>query len=104
MDVMVDSLIQRLENRCAILFYLSDHGEALGEDGVYLHAAENEALHHPACIVWYSDAYARLYPKKIEALKANKSKRYRTDFLYHSILSSVGIETEGDCPEMNIFR
>ncbi len=104
MDVMVDSLIQRLENRCAILIYLSDHGEALGEDGVYLHAAENEALHHPACIVWYSDAYARLYPKKIEALKANKSKRYRTDFLYHSILSSVGIETEGDCPEMNIFR
>ena len=103
MDVIVDSLIQRLENRCAILFYLSDHGEALGEDGVYLHAAENESLHHPACLVWYSDAYARQYPKKIEALKSNKGKRYRTDFLYHSILCSAGIEAEDNKGSMNIF-
>ena len=104
MDVVLDSLIQRLENRCAILIYLSDHGEALGEGGVYLHAAETEALHLPACVVWYSDKYAKAYPDKTEALIRNKDKRYRTDFLYHSILSAAGIETEGNCPEMNIFR
>ena len=103
MDVMLDSLIQRLESQCAILIYLSDHGEALGEDGRYLHAAESDALHHPACIIWYSDAYAATYPHKIQALAANKDKRYRTDFLYYTILSAGGIETEGINSTLNIF-
>ena len=104
MDVMLDSLIQRFEARNAILIYLSDHGEALGEDGEWLHAGSSLALHNPACIVWFSDKYASAYPDKIKALVANKDKRYRTDFLYYSILSAAGIEAEGDSPKMNIFR
>ena len=103
MDAIMDSVIQRLEDRCAILIYLSDHGEALGENGVYLHAAEDEALHHPACFVWYSDQYARMFPKKIEALIRNKEKRYRTDFLYPSILSAAGIETK-EAENKDIFH
>jgi len=103
MDIVLDSLIQRLENRCALLIYLSDHGEALGENGNYLHAAETEALHRPACVVWYSDAYAAVFPDKIEALAANKDKRYRTDFLYYSILSAAGIEAEGNGEAVDIF-
>lgn len=103
MDLFVDSLIQRIESRCAILIFLSDHGEALGEDGQYLHASDNEALHLPACIVWYSNAFATAYPEKIKALLANKDKRYRTDFLYYSILSATGIESEGDNPSVDIF-
>ena len=104
MDAVIDSLIQRLEHRCALLIYLSDHGEALGEDGHYLHAGDSEPLHQPACFIWYSDKYAATYPDKIKALVANKDKRYRTDFLYYSILSAAGIEAEGGNEEMNIFR
>lgn len=103
MDLFVDSLIQRLEHRCAILIYLSDHGEALGEEGIYLHAAEHEVLHLPACIVWYSDSYAARYPQKVAALNANKYKRYRTDFLYHSILSAAGIDAEGRDESVDVF-
>jgi glucan phosphoethanolaminetransferase (alkaline phosphatase superfamily) len=102
MDLVADSIIQRFENRCAIVFYLSDHGEALGENGIYLHAAECDALHRPACFIWYSDSYARLYPEKIEALIFHKDKRYRTDFVYYSILSAAGIAAEG-AHEMDIF-
>ena len=104
MDVLLDSIIQRFENRRAILFYLSDHGEALGENGIYLHAAETEALHYPACIIWYSNKYAQQYPDKIKALIENKDKRYRTDYLFYSILYSAGIEAEGDNPDVNIFK
>ena len=104
MDVLTDSLIQRLEHRCALLVYLSDHGEALGEGGQYLHAGKSETLHHPACFVWYSDKYAATYPDKIKALAANKDKRYRTDFLYFSILSAAGIEAEEGDKETDIFR
>lgn len=104
LDVFLDSLIRRYETRCALMIYLSDHGEALGEGGYYLHAGDENVLHEPACIVWYSDRYAAMYPEKIKALIANRDKRYRTDFLYYSILSAVGIETEGIDQTVDIFR
>ena len=103
LDVFLDSLIQRFEHRCAIMIYLSDHGEALGENGNYLHASESEALHFPACIIWYSDSYAELFPEKVKVIRANSKKRYRTDFLYYSILSAAGIESEGSNSSVNIF-
>ena len=94
MDYFVNEVIKRFETRSAILIYLSDHGEALGENGVYMHATNSTALHHPACFIWYSDAYSQHFPEKIKALYANKDKRYRTDFLYHSILSASGIHSD----------
>ena len=103
MDFFVDSLIASIANKKAIVIYQSDHGEALGEEGEFLHANETEMAKHPACFIWYSDAYAEMYPDKIKALIANKDKRYRTDYLFYSILLATGIEAEGNCPEMNIF-
>lgn len=104
LDVFADSIIQRFVNRNAILIYLSDHGELLGEKGNYLHAAEGDALHYPACFIWYSNKYATANPEKIEALIANRDKRYRTDFLYFSILSAAGIEAEGNNNSLDIFK
>ena len=104
MDLFVDSVIGSLEHEQAIVLYQSDHGEALGEEGYYLHANEAEPVHHPACVIWYSDKYAAAYPDKIKALVANKDKRYRTDYVYYSILSAAGIEAEGESKETNIFR
>ena len=78
--------------------------EALGEDGYFLHANDAEPVKHPACIIWYSDKYAEANPEKIKALILNKDKRYRTDYVFYSILYAAGIEADGDCPEMNIFR
>lgn len=103
MDMMLDSIIQRLEHSCAVLIYLSDHGEALGEEGIFLHAAEHDVLHRPACVIWYSDAYAAMFPDKVEALNANKDKPYRTDFLYPSILSAAGIRAEGSNADVDVF-
>lgn len=103
MDVFLDSLITLFEDRNAILLYLSDHGEALGDDGEWLHAGYASPLHNPACIIWYSDLYAQLFPEKIQALIVNQNKRYRTDFLYHSVLSAVGIQAEGDYSSLDIF-
>ena len=103
-DFFVDSVITLLKDENAIVFYQSDHGEALGEDGYFLHANDAEPVKHPACIIWYSDKYAEANPEKIKALILNKDKRYRTDYVFYSILYAAGIEADGDCPEMNIFR
>lgn len=105
MDFVLDSVIQRLEDRCAIMIYLSDHGESLGEDGYWLHAAGAEATKNPACIVWFSDSFAQLFPEKIAALKSNHQKRYRTDFLFHSTLDVASLyTTDSTSLTMNIFQ
>lgn len=103
LDVFLDSLITSLADRNAVLLYLSDHGEALGDDGEWLHAGYAKPLHNPACIIWYSDRYAQLFPGKIQALQANRNKQYRTDFFFHSVLSAVGIKAEGDYSSLDIF-
>lgn len=104
MDAFVDSIIASLVDEKALLIYQSDHGEALGENGMFLHANGAEVAMNPACMIWYSDRFKEAYPDKIKALISNKDKRYRTDYVFYSILYAAGIEAEGDCPQMNIFR
>jgi glucan phosphoethanolaminetransferase (alkaline phosphatase superfamily) len=104
MDLVLDSIINRIEDRCAIVIYLSDHGESLGEDGYWLHAAGAEATKHPACVVWYSDSFAAKYPNKVEALLSNKSNRYRTDFLFHSVLAAAGLSVIDSDSTLDIFQ
>ena len=103
-DYFLDAVIRSVEDECALVVFQSDHGEALGEEGYYLHGHEIPCVQNPACVVWYSERYAARYPEKIAALHANKDKRYRTDYLFYSLLSAAGIEAEGETEEMNIFR
>ena len=104
MDYVVNKVIEQFASKSALILYQSDHGEALGEDNEYLHANETEMAKHPACFVWYSDKYANLFPEKINALRRNSNKRYRTDYVFYSILSATDIVADGDSPEVNIFR
>lgn len=103
-DYIVSQIINELKGAKAILFFLSDHGEALGEDGYYLHAEDHSILHHPASFVWYSPAYALAYPDKVQNLKNNRMKRYRTDFMFHSILNAVDIESKYINKDFSILK
>ena len=85
------------------MIYLSDHGEVLGEDGMWLHARDHIASKNPACIVWYSDTFAKKYPDKVTSVAANKANRLRTDFLFHSILDGGEIPTKLIQEDLNIF-
>lgn len=103
MDYFVNEIIEKIEDKNALLIYLSDHGESLGENGNWLHASGGEELKNPAAFVWYSDEYAEKYPEKIDALKKNKDKRYHTDFLFHSILSAGSIPSKIIEKELDIM-
>lgn len=104
MDYIVDTIIARFNDKNAIVFYQSDHGEALGEDDFFLHANDAESAKHPACIIWYSDRYAETYPDKVRELRNHQYNKYKTDYFFYSVLYSVGIEAEGCSPNVNIFH
>ena len=93
-DYILSEIIKPLQNKNAIMIYLSDHGEALGENNQWLHASESEVMHHTAAMVWMSNKYIKNYPDKYNALLYNKSNKHKTDFLYHTTIDAGNISTD----------
>jgi len=102
-DFFIDQLIDILYDKNALLIYISDHGECLGEDGLWLHASDHATLKNPASLVWMSDKYIKMYPDKKVALEENQNKRWRTDFVFHSILSGANIPSISIHKDLDIF-
>lgn len=86
----------RKSNRAVLMFYISDHGEGLGEDGVYLHGTEVAPLHYPACMVWYNEKYACSYPDKVLSLRNVANTRFTSTQIFDTILTLAEITTSVD--------
>lgn len=102
-DYFITQVIQRLKDKNAVMIYLSDHGESLGEKGIWLHANEVAGAHNPACLIWLSEKYKKGNVGKYEVLYANRKKHFRTDFLFHTILESANIKSKLIKKEMSLF-
>ena len=76
----------------------------MGEDGMYTHGADHEALHKPACFVWFSDSYMDRHADKVEALRKNRLRKYNSSFLFHSVLSAGGVKCDVFDESEDIFR
>ncbi len=103
-DYVLYQLIELIRNEKSILIFLSDHGELLGENGKWIHAQDTEYEKNPACIIWFSEKYKQTYPLKVEAAEKNKDKRFRSDFLFHSVLDAGEIDSPYRKEELSIFR
>lgn len=86
------------------MFYLSDHGESLGEKGLYLHGfpytIAPEAQKHIPSVMWFG----KDYEIKKEIVKRNASKAYSHDFLFHTILGMVEVNTSVYQPKLDILH
>uniref|UniRef100_UPI004028DC59 sulfatase-like hydrolase/transferase n=1 Tax=Phocaeicola vulgatus TaxID=821 RepID=UPI004028DC59 len=104
-DYFWSQITNILNNKNAIVLYLSDHAECMGEDGQFTHNGNDKpALHYPACWVWYSTKYKASHPNKIDNLRRNRLKRFDSAFLFHSILDAGDINTKYLIPQYSIFR
>lgn len=80
------------------LWYMSDHGESLGENGIYLHGlpyfmAPDEQIHIPF-IVWLAPELQQNLTIAQACLKQRSAERYSHDNLFHSLLGLFGIQTQ----------
>ena len=103
-DYFLAEVINRLRDRKAVLLYQSDHGEALGEEGVWLHASDSPAAHRAAGFVWLSPAYEAAHPTYLEALRRNASRPYRTDYLFHSVLDAGAVRSPYLDASLSVFN
>lgn len=100
-DYVVSSTIDILKqfpNLASAVLYVSDHGESLGENNIYLHGlpyaiAPKEQKSIPM-LIWLSDAIKQDLDIDIAKIKANAAqKEHSHDNLFHSILHLLSVET-----------
>jgi len=83
-------------NHSAALLYVSDHGESLGENNLYLHGlpyafAPREQKHVPM-LMWLSQAAAQ--PLQLDCMKQQQDTAFTHDNLPHTVLGLAGVQTQ----------
>ena len=77
------------------LFYVSDHGESLGENGMYLHGMPKsispEAQLHVPAVMWFGSNFHAVTPS---ALREKSKTLFSHDNVFHTILGFFEIESE----------
>ena len=89
------------------MIYLSDHGESLGEDNLYLHAmpyaiAPDFQKHIPF-LLWLSPKYQAEFAVDMGCMRARKDRPVSQDNLFHSILGVLDVETKVYDAKLDIF-
>jgi lipid A ethanolaminephosphotransferase len=105
-DFIVNSLIEILkkDNLNSFLIYASDHGESLGEKGLYLHGvpmrfAPKEQTHIPF-LLWYSDSYK----ENNKIFLKNKNENITHEHFSHTILKSLKVKSTALKEEKSLLR
>lgn len=111
-DQMLGKTIELLKSystqRNVAMIYISDHGESLGERGMYLHGtpyiiAPNEQTHVPM-IMWFSPKFAQNAQLNLSCLRNNAgNKDYSQDNFYHSILGLFGVQSSVYQSQLDVF-
>jgi len=102
----VVNLLQAQATDTAML-YISDHGESLGENGIYLHGlpyaiAPNEQTHVPM-IFWGSDGFLMDHHIDRDILISRQNRHYSQDYVFHSLLGLFNIRTHVYQKNLDLF-
>jgi len=108
-DYILGKLIDLLDaqNYATAMLYISDHGQSLGENRIYLHGlpyaiAPREQTHVPM-IFWASSGYLREKGVDPGLLRRHETDRISHDYLFHSLLGLFDITTEVYRQELDLF-
>lgn len=100
-DYLLNSIIDTLKtvsDRSCAMFYISDHGESLGENNLYMHGvpvkvAPAEQYEIP-CYVWLTPGYREV--KNPELIDQH--------WVFHSIMDLLDMQSPVFDPEKDLFR
>ena len=110
-DALLAGVIRFLEARAAdvdsALLFVSDHGESLGERGLFLHAvpyaiAPREQLKVPM-VFWASTGFSSRLGLDPGCLQRRRDTPLSHDNLFHSALGLLDLETEARDAGLDVF-
>ncbi len=106
---IIDALNQRAGKFDSAMIYMSDHGESLGENGLYLHGmpysiAPKEQTHIPF-ILWMSSPFAKTMNLDLGCIRKDaESKQMSHDNLFPSVLTMMNVKTTLKDDRLDLFR
>ncbi|AOW15118.1 phosphoethanolamine transferase [Hydrogenophaga crassostreae] len=113
-DAFLDSALQWLKARAEQgtndtgLIYMSDHGESLGEKGLYLHgvpyAFAPEQQTHVPMVGWLSPGLQTRSGVATGCLKQRSAEPVSHDNLFHTVLGLMDVKTQVYQPGLDAFR
>ncbi|MFA7083112.1 MAG: phosphoethanolamine--lipid A transferase [Arcobacteraceae bacterium] len=87
------------------MIYMADHGESLGENGLYLHGLPYfmapDSQTHVASLLWLSKEFQEEFD--MEQLHAYKSNAFSQDNLFHTLLGLFEVQTDVYQPALDIL-
>jgi len=107
-DHFLDRVIALLKSfhEPTVMLYVSDHGESLGEYGLFLHGTPYsiapDVQKKVPFIVWMSDEF-----KQQRGIKNNdigKGTHYSDDYVFHSVMGALGMRSEIYKKPLDIFN
>ena len=98
-------ILKRQKNRNTLLIYISDHGESLGEYGLYLHGTPYsiapDVQKQIPFLLWASPRFRE--NKKMEDLNFSLKKEYGQYNIFHSIMGAFEMNATVYDKELDIF-
>jgi lipid A ethanolaminephosphotransferase len=96
--------LQTYDNRFeTALWYMADHGESLGENGLYLHGLPfmlaPDTQTHPASLMWFGASN----PIDRDAMRARGSEPVSHDNYFHTVLGLTEVVTSVYKPELDLI-
>jgi lipid A ethanolaminephosphotransferase len=91
----------------AVLF-VSDHGESLGEKGLYLHGmpyvvAPREQTQVPM-VMWWSDGFAHDSGLDVDCMRRRAAQPAEHDHLFHTVLGMLDVRTALYQPSLDLLH
>lgn len=104
---VIDFLAQAQARYDTALLYVSDHGESLGEGGLYLHgmpyAIAPDVQKRVPFVLWLSPAFRQGFGVDQDCLRARARQEVSHDNLFHSLLGVLDVSTSARDPAMDLF-
>ncbi|MDO9316770.1 MAG: phosphoethanolamine--lipid A transferase [Gammaproteobacteria bacterium] len=76
------------------MFYMADHGESLGEHGIYLHGLPYmiapDSQKHVASVMWFGESFAQINK---EGLRAREGASFSHDNYFNTVLGILEVES-----------
>lgn len=104
---LIDKLKARADEFDSFVFYASDHGESLGENGVYLHglpyALAPKAQTDVPFILWLSEGFRQNRAFDQFAIERFGKERLSHDVIAHTLMGFYDVNATSYDPELDLF-
>lgn len=101
-------LLERQTTRDSALIYVSDHGESLGEQGIFLHgipyAIAPDVQTAVPMVTWLSPGLIDSAVVDVACLRRESAMPFSHDNLFHSTLGLLDVQTRVYEPALDLFR